>query len=239
MLHEDPLQVLHTAWPYLRHDVTPWSLPPLDASDLAVTIAARNPVAAAGLDGWRTTDLQHLPIQCLDILAKFFEFLEQSHGFDIPAVLVCAKQAILNKPGPASPLNKRLITVLSPFLLAYTGTRFRQLQQWQRTVMHPSLFGGIQSRSMSSVSNGLRLDIDTARATSNHLVGIKLDQSKCFDRIIPTIAAVFMLALGVPQGVVNVFLMMYRGLTKHLSYRGWISKCQWSSARLFLFLDCH
>ena len=83
---------------------------------------------------------------------------------------------------------------------------------------------------MSSVSNGMRLDIDTARATSNHLVGIKLDQSKRFDRIIPTIAATFMLALGVPQGVVNIFLMMCRGLSKHLSYGGWISKTHTTNA---------
>ena len=33
-----------------------------------------------------------------------------------------------------------------------------------------------------------------------------------------------MLALGVPKGIVNVFILMYKGLHKHLSYRGWISK---------------
>ena len=41
----------------LRHDTTVFELPPLTAYDLAQTIAARNPDAAAGLDGWRTTDL--------------------------------------------------------------------------------------------------------------------------------------------------------------------------------------
>ena len=223
-LHEDPLHILRAVWPYLRHDTAVCELPPLTADALAQTIAARNPDAAAGLDGWRTTDLQALPIKCLEVIAKFFQSVEDDCGGDLPTVLVCAKQAILNKAGPASPINKRLITILSPMLLAYTGTRFRQLQTWQAKVMHPSLFGGIQGRSMTSISNGLRLDIDSAQASNQHLIGIKLDQSKCFDRLIPAIAGAFMLALGIPKGLVNVFLLMYKGLHKHLSYRGWISK---------------
>lgn len=183
-----------------------------------MTIGSRNPLAAPGMDGWRTTELQSLPKKCLEHIALFFSQLENECGGSIPDVLLRAKQALLNKPGPASPLNKRLITVLSPLLLAYSGTRFRQLQRWQQTTLHPSLFGGIKGRSMASVSDGLRLDMDLAKVDDQHLIGIKLDQSKCFDRIIPAITAALMLALGLPKGVVNMFSMMYRGLKKHLSY---------------------
>ena len=224
MSHDDPISILQVAWPYIQKDCVPWQTPPLTGADLAVTIAARKPEAAAGLDGWRTTDLQFLPLCCLNAIATFFSRLEDSCGADIPSVLVRAKQIILNKAGPSSPLNKRLITIFSPMLLAYTGTRFRHLQEWQMATMHASLYGGIRHRSMASVSTGLRLDMDVAQSTSQPLVGIKLDQSKCFDRIIPNVAGTFMLALGVPKGIVNTFLMMYRGLTKHLSYRGWMSK---------------
>ena len=76
---------------------------------------------------------------------------------------------------------------------------------------------------MASVSDGLRLDIDLAKVDGQHLIGIKLDQSKCFDRIIPPITAALMLALGLPRGLVNMFTMMYQGLKKHLSYRNWIA----------------
>ena len=223
-LHEDPLRVLSTVWPYIQHTAQPCELPALRAEDLAMTIASRNPLAAPGMDGWRTTDLQHLPFQCLEIIADFFSSLESQFGGFIPEVLLCAKQALLHKPGPASPLNKRLITVLSPLLLAYSGTRFRQLQTWQRNVLHSSLFGGIKGRSMAAVSDGIRLDIDSAKVDGAHLVGIKLDQSKCFDRIVPSITAALMLALGLPKGLVNMFTMMYNGLKKHLSYRNWIAK---------------
>ena len=167
VLHEEPLRILQAAWPYLSHDSSEFEIPPLGASDLACTIAGRNPDAAAGLDGWRTTDLQALPVKCLEVIANFFHTVEEDCGGDLPTALVCAKQAILNKAGPASPINRRLITILSPMLLAYTGTRFRQLQAWQAKVMHPSLYGGIKGRSMTSISNGLRLDIDSAQLSSN------------------------------------------------------------------------
>lgn len=82
---------------------------------------------------------------------------------------MCAQQALLYKPGAASPL----ITVLSPLLLAYSGTRFRQLQAWQQNTLHPSFFGGIKGRSKASASDGIRLDIDSAKVDGQHLVGIK------------------------------------------------------------------
>ena len=67
---------------------------------------------------------------------------------------------------------------------------------------------------MAAVSDGIRLDIDSAKVDGAHLVGIKLDQSKCFDRIVPSITAALMLALGLPKGLVNMFTMMYNGLKK-------------------------
>lgn len=143
VLHEDPMRVLHFVWPYIQHTANPVTLPALTAADLAMTIDSRNPLAAPGLDGWRTTELQLLPKKCLEQIASFFSQLENECGGSIPEVLLRAKQALLNKSGPASPLNKRLITVLSPLLLAYSGTRFRQLQCWQQNTLHPSLYGGI------------------------------------------------------------------------------------------------
>ena len=222
--HEEPLHVLRVVWPYLDHDVEPWSLAALTGADILQTIQNRNPLAAAGLDGWRTSDLQKLPLTCCEAIAAFFNRLETECESSIPDVLVRAKQIILNKPGLSTPLNKRLIAVMSPLLLAYSGTRFRHLQEWQRSRLPRQLCGGIQGRTMASVSVGIRLDIDQAMCDQTDLVGIKLDQSKCFDRIVPAIAGVLFLAFGMPKGVVNVFLKTYVGLKKHLSYRGWVSK---------------
>lgn len=166
---------------------------------------------------------QALPRACCDVIAAWFDEIEQLCDFSLPDVLVRAKQVILHKAGPVDPLNKRLITVLSPLLLAYTGTRFRHLQTWQTTILSAQLCGGIAERSMTAISTGLRIEIDHAEACQQPLVGIKLDQSKCFDRIVPQFAAALFLAFGIPKGIVNFFVKMYTGLTKHLSYRGWVS----------------
>ena len=229
-LRHDPVQMLNVVWPYLDHDIAPFVLPPLTGADIEETIRHRNPLAAPGLDGWRTSDLQMLPRACCDVIADFFGALEEECNAVMPDVLTRAKQAILNKPGPSSPLNKRLITILFPMLLAYTGTRFRQLQQWQNDVLPKVLCGGIRHRDMSDVSTDLRLEIDEAIASDDPLVGIKLDQSKCFDRLVPDFAAALFLALGIPRGVVNVFLKMYASLKRHLSYRGWVSSTATTAA---------
>ena len=83
---------------------------------------------------------------------------------------------------------------------------------------------------MPEVSTDIRLEIDEALASTDPLVGIKLDQSKCFDRIVPDFAAALFLALGLPRGVVNVFVKMYASLKRHLSYRGWVSSTATTAA---------
>lgn len=153
----------------------------------------------------------------------FFRTLEEELDFDIPKIVMTAKQIILNKAGISTPLNKRLITILSPLILAYTGTRFRQLNSWQEQVFPSALCGGIKGRSMSTVNVGLQVELDQASFEGDAIVGIKLDQSKCFDRIVPDFAAILFLAFGMPKKVVNVFLKMYGALRKHLSFRGWVS----------------
>ena len=87
--------------------------------------------------------------------------------------------------------------------------------------MPPSIVGGIAGRHMAAIPTALRLELDEAAATHDTLVGLKLDKSKCFDRIIPSFVAIILLALGCAKHVVSIFVRQYSGLRKHLSYRGW------------------
>ena len=120
-------------------------------------------------------------------------------------------------------MNKRLITILPAILLAYTGARFAQLQQWQQQVMPSCILGGIKGRFMSDLYNQVRLDIDAANIEGDTLIGIKLDKAKAFDRVVPNFVAALFLAFGIPQRVVSYFVKIYDGLHRHLSYRNWIS----------------
>lgn len=130
---------------------------------------------------------------------------------------------VLNKNGDPSPMQKRLITLLPALLLSYSGLRFRQLQSWQQLTLPPNLCGAIKGRTMTAVHTQLRTDLDVAKHESEVLVGLKLDKSKCFDRLIPAMAGALMLAFGLPRGVVHFFLQIYANLRRHLALRGWIS----------------
>ena len=222
VLHEDPHMILRVVWPYVADFAQEASVPPISAFDLHQQIKRRKPDAAPGLDGWRTQELQILPWFAFVPIATIFNQIENNLS-DLPQVLTIAKQMVLNKNGDPSPMQKRLITLLPVLLLGYTGLRFRQLQAWQSNVIPSNLCGGIRGRTMSSVHTTLRLDLDTAKSHGNTLVGLKLDKSKCFDRIIPSIAGALMMAFGAPRGVVHFFIQMYTNLKRHLALRGWIS----------------
>ena len=220
-LHTDPMVVLKYAWPYVQNDRKVAELPPIAGCDLRDQAIRRKIDAAPGLDGWRTPEMKVLPTFVYDIAAQYFEQVESGLR-QLPTCLVLARQIILDKKGD-TPLQKRLISLLPIFLLCYTSLRYRQLQSWQQSQMPPQLFGGIRNRQMSQLQAKVRLSLDEARLTGNHIVGIKLDKAKCFDRLVPNIASALMIAFGVPTTVVQVFTQIYAKLKRLLSYKGWIS----------------
>ena len=215
-----PIKMLEVVWPYIHGKQVKADLPPISAKDLYQVIQRRKPHVAPGLDGWRTQELQMLHPSCFHALALFFQSLEQSKD-PLPQALVNVKQVILNKPGTASPMNKRLITIIPPLLLAYTGARYAQLQQWQNQAFPNAIVGGVKHRAMSSLYNEVRLELDVANLDQETVCGIKIDKSKAFDRILPQFAACLFVAFGIPIYVVSVFLRFYQGLRKHMAYRSW------------------
>ena len=221
VLHSDPMEVLKFAWPHIQESRSVACIPPLSGSDLKSQALRRKIDAAPGLDGWRTCEMKMLPCVVYDAAATYFQKVELGIR-QLPKCLVLARQIILEKKGDA-PLQKRLISLLPIFLLCYTSLRFRQLQAWQMQQLPQQLFGGIKNRKMSQLQTQLRLALDNAKSTGNHLIGIKLDKAKCFDRLIPSIASALMLAFGVPTEVVMVFSQIYANLRRLLSYKGWIS----------------
>ena len=221
--HDDALQVLQVVWPYIHEDVHHVDLPPIDENALFQVIQKRKKNAAPGLDGWRTQELQALPAYALRPVAKFFNWVEETLGDNLPKMLTCTKQIILHKPGPADAMNKRLITILPALLLCYTGARYKQLQDWQERNMPKAIVGGIKGRTMPQLHTALRLDLDEARALQHDLVGVKLDKAKCFDRIIPSVTCALFLAFGLPKNFVNLFAKIYRGLHRHMCYKGWVN----------------
>lgn len=198
VLHEDPFKILSFIMPYLQRYYNPVTLPPLTGKALKSQILKRKNGAAPGLDGWRTLECKVLPQKFYDSVARFFEDIENNRR-SFPRNLAAAKQVILPKPhSDDTPLQKRLITILPIFLLAYTGLRYNQLQAWQLQTLPKQLYGGIKTRRLTDIENTIQLDIDDAKTKGLSLVGMKLDKSKCFDRLLADVTAAIFLAFGLP-----------------------------------------
>ena len=217
-----PLKMLEIVWPQIHHFSHSCSVPDVTAVALRDIIKRRRPDAAPGLDGWRTIEMQSLPVKCFEPFAMLFKELEEG-TCPMPQSLATAKQVILNKNGSSEPLQKHLITLLPVILLAYTGARFKHLRDWQLNLMPPQLQGGIPTRQMSAIHTHLALTLDSAKNANDPLIGIKIDKAKCFDRILPQYAGALMLAFGVPQGIVSVFLKLYSQLERHLQFKSWFA----------------
>lgn len=223
VLHEDPFKILSFIMPYLQRYYNPVTLPPLTGKALKSQILKRKNGAAPGLDGWRTLECKVLPQKFYDSVARFFEDIENNRR-SFPRNLAAAKQVILPKPhSDDTPLQKRLITILPIFLLAYTGLRYNQLQAWQLQTLPKQLYGGIKTRRLTDIENTIQLDIDDAKTKGLSLVGMKLDKSKCFDRLLADVTAAIFLAFGLPQTFVRYFTLMYQNLHRFMAYKEWVS----------------
>ena len=115
------------------------------------------------------------------------------------------------------------VIVLPATMLAYTGARYKQLQDWQQQLMPSHIMGGIRNRNVTSIAAELRLELDCAHIDQDALIGVKLDKPKCFDRNVPTHVAALFWAFGIDKGVVNIFLKLHRGLHRFLFYKNWAS----------------
>ena len=218
--HEHEMQVLKQVWPYIHDKGKNITLPPIDEHQLWRQAAHRRPDAAAGLDGWMTREVQALPPSALKPVAWFFNQIEAG-SMDFPTILTQVRMVIHNKDGSDAPLSKRLISLQSVFTLLYTGLRFMQLQSWQQEVIPWQLKGGIKGRQMAEVHMTVQQEIDAAHCLQGSFSGLKLDKSKCFDRLIPKLCAALMLALGLPRGLVCGFLALYTRMTRYLSFKQW------------------
>lgn len=198
----------------------PTSVPELNGEMLRNQALKRNIDAAPGIDGWRTSEIKMLPLQVFDSVAKFFKDVEENRR-QLPKILCSVRQVILDKGGSDTPLQKRLISLLPIFMVTCTSLRFKRLATWQATVTPRNLFGGIKGRKLSHLQTDLKLQLDNARTNQSEIIGIKLDKSKCFDRLIPSVSAAIMLSLGSPFQVVNMFARLYNGLQRFLCYQIW------------------
>lgn len=209
--------------PLLEASSESCNFPTLEAHDFYQAIQSRKKDAAAGIDGWRTDELQSLPSVAFLPWIWLWTKIENQE-FQIPKIFRCARVVMLPKPDAKNhqPLSKRLITLLSPLYLAYTKVRFQQSISWQLKIFPKNLCGGVAKRKTTDISHHLAIRSEIAVATGKSLIGIKIDRSKCFDRIIPKIVASIGEKLGLDSKYLHVWQQLYCDFQRFLSYEQYI-----------------
>ena len=231
--HHHEMKILQQVWPYIHDKGQTISLPPITETQLWTQAAARRPDAAAGLDGWmtRAREVQALPPVAFRPVAALFNRIEAGE-IEFPSILTQVRMIILNRDGSDAPLAKRVISLQSIFTLLYTGLRFTQLQDWQQSVMPLQLKGGVKNRQMNEVHMTIQLELDHAHSFDGSFAALKLDKSKCFDRLMPKLCAALMLTLGLPTGFVRAFLALHTRMT-----HGWfLISMVWTFEPLLMIL---
>ena len=118
-------------------------------------------------------------------------------------------------------LNKFFL--ISHLLKTLPGLPFKQLQRSQQATLPWQIFGGIKGRKMNDAHTLIRLEIDHAKSAGSHTLGVKLDKSKCFDRLIPAVTAALFLVFGLNKGISIFFTDMYLSFHRYMNNKDWTS----------------
>lgn len=203
--------------PYIRDPCT-CILPDLTVHYLFDAIQGRRDDAVGSFDGWRTIELKALPPQAFQPLVKLWTMVEQG-VWHIPAIMKAAKLVMLPKPDSSSsqPIAKRLITLLSIQYLMYGRARFMHTIEWQNQTFPHNLAGGIKGRRVADIAHNIAARTELAVNTKEHIVAVKLDRSKCFDRVCPNVISALAQLLGLDPRLTRVWMDMYSGFQRFLT----------------------
>ena len=192
-------------------------MPLLTDECLKNAVDKRKHNASPGVDGWRIAELQALPAIPFAPWARMWNKIEDG-SFCLPAIFQCARLVMLPKPDAKSlmPIDKRPCTLMCIPYITWSKARFDHLQEWQQKVFPSTLCSGIQGRQAADIAHIIAARCEHAIAFHKPMCGIKLDRSKCFDRIIPKIVADLAKILGMDPKFWKVRLQVYEDFRRFL-----------------------
>ena len=209
-----------------RH--TSWE--PATPLKLFNAIQSRKTTASGGIDGWRTDEMKLLTQINFVPWAILWNRIEEG-VWTVPKTLQIARLVMLPKPGAKTqqPIDFRLIALLSIPYLLWSKVRFHDLTPWMLNVFPTEIHGGIKGKKTSDVAHNIAIRCERAIVTKKDVIGIKIDRSKCFDRIDVPIIASLAARLGMPKQFLNVWTQMYQGFRRFLCFSGFIDTTELAS----------
>ena len=200
------------------------TLGPLTPEQLFHAVAERKKSASAGMDGWRAPEFQALPMEAFAPWAMLWNKIETS-DWDIPSCFKLARLVIIPKPSAktAQPIYQKLIALLCTPYLAYSKARFSASIPWQLKVFPPNVCGGVAGCKASDISHILAIANESSLVKKQPLVGIKLDRTKCLDRIFIPIIVALGEKLGLDPKYLKTWAKLYNGFERYICWHSFIS----------------
>jgi hypothetical protein len=147
----------------------------------------------AGLDQWRASHWQHLPLAWFACLARLWATIIAAGRLPL---LWCSAHVSLM---PKVPSGWRPISVALVAWRTVASAVQRLLRDWLAGVVHPSLWGGIPRRdpvlAIVAASGAFR----AARVHRRPISGLVLDLAKCFDHFWPAAVLQLLRWYGLPE----------------------------------------
>ncbi len=189
----------------------------IDGADLCDQ-ARRMKQAGHGFDGWTVSAVKLLTWQLWQDRMRVERLAYQLAT--LPTSYYHAPNAMIPKEEGDTPLKHRGITVFSVVHRVMTGAYWHKLQDWQRTWIHPSLYGARPGGEILLDAWDVQADIEAASVEDAPCIGALLDYEKCFDLFDPALAQVLFTAAGLPRNLAAQMTSMYSRLTRYIKVAG-------------------
>ena len=177
----------------------PCKLPKITARDWKAQVHKLPLHAGKGVDGWRAGELQRLPLFLWEIVADFFDAIEQ--GMQWPKSLTYAQIGLMPKGDVSKPGKQRPISVFGILYRCWSSLRFRHMQSWREQWMPDNMRGARAGGSTHDISIMLSLDVEVAQLEGRPIGGFLFDREKCFDRLTFDITDGLAGVFQAPEGV--------------------------------------
>ena len=204
--------------PLLDNIDCPFYFDDICAEQLHSAIQQRPNEAAGGVDGWKTVELKALPCVCFLPWAQLWNKIEQDE-WTLPDIFKIARLTMLPKPGAKTmqPIDRRLINLLNIHYLLWSKVRFQHLVPWQMQVIPANVCGGVKGRKTSDIAHHVAIRNELSLLSKQPIVGVKIDRSKCFDRVLVHIIQDIALRLGIPKRFLSVWMQVYKNFKRFLT----------------------
>ena len=219
--HKEPIPsrpLMEIVGPLLDNIAMPFTFEDINAQQLHSALKTRPNEAAGGVDGWKTVELKALPCVCFEPWAQLWNKIENEE-WSLPDIFKIARLTMLPKPGAKTmqPIDRRLINLLNIHYLLWSKVRFQHLVPWQSSVIPSNVCGGVKGRKTSDIAHHVAIRNEISLISKQPVIGVKLDRSKCFDRILVNIINDIALRLGIPKRFLNVWMQVYNDFKRFIT----------------------